>query len=366
MKICIILLCTVMLLLGVTAAAEDGLLLQEQGLTLRLVSCEAAQGELTLTIRCDNQEPWDRNLLLFAPCVNGQPASFQFGWPSEELNLPPMEGREFVVTLYPDDPALFPEKASFRLIEGGGITGEAVVQLYPELTATEQATFFWQDQEAPLISPALTMTGHSEAFVLQDAISPEELQKLDYGQMIICLRTVKDGEEQLLPFASVPATVSPDGTATAVYSGNAVLCTAVPGFPLLMREEHTNGCIYQLRDLSLSGTFIFYAPLDLTMSSRAVTGLSTDSFDTGPLHENLPLVLFDTLHLSRPVYRVNPGDGCMTLQEVDVTAHTLPLTGTLSFAIVPAESLGEVVVYFEYFFSDYTDVIHPAVPLETK
>lgn len=355
-----------MLLLGATAAAEDGLLLREQGITLHLVSCEAAEGELTLTLRCDNQEPWDRNLLLFAPCVNGQPASFQFGWPSEELSLSPMEGREFTVTLYPDDPALLPEHASFRLIEGGGITSEAVVQLQPELSVAQQATFFWQDQETPLISPALTVTGHSEAFVLQDAISPEELQKLDYGQMIICLRTVTDGEERLMPFASVPAAVAPDGTATAVYSGNAVLCTAVPDFPLLVQEEHTNGCICQIRDLSLSGTFIFYAPLDLTISGQAVTELSTDSFDTGPLHENLPLTLFDTLHLSRPVYRVNPGDGCMTLQEVDVIAHTLPLTDTLTFAIVPAESMGEVVVYFEYFFSDYTDVIHPAVPLETK
>ena len=362
----IIFLFTAVLLLFATAAAEDGLLLQEQGITIRLISCEAAEGELTLTLHCDNQEPWDRHLLLFAPCVNGQPASFQFGWPSEEQVIPPMRDMEFAITLYPDDPTLVPERASFRLIEGGSITSEAVLQIQPEISVVTQATFFWQKQETPLVSPALTTAGSGSAFVLQDAISPEELQKLDYGQMIVCLRTIVEGEERLAPFVSAPATVAPDGTVTAVYSGNAVLCNAVPSFPLLMQELHTNSCSYLIRDLSLSGTFIFYAPLELKLSDHDVTELTANSFDTSPLHENLPLALFDTLHLSRPVYRVNSGDGCITLQEVAITAHTLPLTDTLTFAVVPAESLGEVVVYFEYFFTDSTDVIHPPFPLDTN
>ncbi len=69
------------------------------------------------------------------------------------------------------------------------------------------------------------------------------------------------------------------------------------------------------------------------------------------------------LSLSLPVYQAVQQDGAITLATTDVLFTTLPVASPLAFRLVPAASLGELAAYFEYFFLDRTDVIHPVIPL---
>lgn len=372
MKRLFLLLAAAVLLLSGAAAGESMPLLEEHGLKISLLSVERSEGQAVLTLHCENLEVWNRTLLLFAPTANGQLAGFLYGWPTDEIILAPLEAREVQITLQTDDPSEWIETAALRFIDAGEITGEATLNLL-EQTATA-ATFSWQDQEAVLANLNLSGAANAEAPIrLQDTLTPDQLKILDYGQLRIALQVHNGDEVQLIPFATAAAEVSADGSVSAAYSGNAIVCSAAPLFPLKMTETHTDAaCTYQVSDITLSGPFIFYSTLQLSIredwAENTVQLLESalDSFDTGPLYGNLPLPLFDTVMLSHPVYGVSPAEGAIRTAEVDVRAQTLLLDAPLSFAIVPANELGEVVAYFEYFFHDGTDVIHPVIPLENK
>jgi hypothetical protein len=353
-----LLLLTAALLLG-SAAAEPVLLLDDHWMRLQVTDYELSPGQVTLRLHGENTEVWNRDILLFAPMMNDQPASFRHGWPSEAISIAPLSETDAEVAVFADDPALWPESVSFRVIEAGEITGEVRLSFQDGKAEVQPAGFIWQETEPPLITKEVIAPEGRTPFLLQDALTPEEMSKLDYGQLVVCLRREADGQEQLIPFATIMAEAAPDGTISATYSGNAVVCTAIPDFPLLTTEDHRFGQACHVRDLALSGPFIFYASLQLTLSDVygpvQVNQFELDSFDTGPMHENLPLALFDTLRLSRPVYQAQGA----SFAQVDAISHSLSLAEPLSFSIVPAGSLGEVVAYFEYFFLDSTDVIHP-------
>ena len=335
------------------------MILDDHWMRLWVMDYTLSDGQVSFRIHGENTEIWDRTLLLFAPMVNGQPAAFRHGWPSEELVIPALSEADAEITLYADDPTLPPQSISLRVIEAGEITGEIQLTLQGETLEGNPSGFLWQEAEPPLVETEVIAASSQPPLLLQDVLTPEELSTLDYGQLVVCLRREVNGEELLIPFATIRAEAAADGTVSAAYSGCAVICTAVPDFPLLATEEHRYGQAYHVRDLALSGPFIFYASLLLTLSDVygpvQVNQFELESFDTGPMHENLPLALFDTLRLSRPVYRMQ-GDAPV---QVNAISHSLSLTEPLTFSVVPADSLGEVVAYFEYFFHDYTDVIHP-------
>lgn len=362
MKRLLLLLLTAALLLC-DAAAEPVLFLDDHWMRLQVTDYELSPGQVTLLLHGENTEVWNRDILLFAPMINNQPASFRHGWPSEELLIPALSEADAEITLHADDPALWPESIAFRVIEAGEITGEVRLSFLDGKDEIQPASFIWQETEPPLMTKEVMSPEGRTAILLQDTLPPEEMSKLDYGQLVVCLRSVVNGRELFTPFATIRAETAADGTISATYSGNAVVCTAIPDFPLLTTEDHRFGQTYHVRDLALSGPFIFYASLQLTLSDVygpvQVNQFELDSFDTGLMHENLPLALFDTLRLSRPVYQVQGA----SFAQVDAVSHSLSLAAPLSFAVVPAGSLGEVVAYFEYFFHDDTDVIHPRFPV---
>ena len=368
----LLLLAAAVLLFSGAAAGESMPLLEEHGLKISLLSVERSEGQAVLTLHCENLEVWDRTLLLFAPTANGQLAGFLYGWPTDEITLAPLEAREVQITLRADDPTEWIGTAAFRLIDAGEISGEVTLNLLEQTAAA--ATFLWQDQEPALANLSIAEAASPKAPIrLQDTLTPDQLKILDYGQLRIALQVHSGGGVQLIPFATVAAEVSADGSVSASYSGNAIICSAMPQYPLRMTETHTDAaCTYQTSDLTLSGPFVFYATLQLSLrEDRAENTVqlqesALDSFDTGPLYGALPLSLFDTVMLSHPVYQVIPGKGMMQFEETDAYAQTLALDAPLTFSIVPANELGEVVAYFEYFFHDDTDVIHPIIPLENK
>lgn len=369
MKKLLLLLAATVLFFSGAVASEFALLLEEHGLKFSLLSFQRSDGQAVLTLRCENFENTDRTILLFAPSANGQPAGFLYGWPTDEITLCPMGIQEEQVTICTDNPSDWIETIAFRFIDAGAISNEVAIDL--SLKTATPATFCWQEKEKILVSSGIEKTEISEAPIhLQDRLTPSQLELLDYGQLRIALMLRTGDKLQLLPFASVPTEVSADGIVFATYSGNALICNIIPQFPIQMTENHTDKiCTYQADDLTLSGPFVFYATLRLTLrEDRAENTVcllenALDSFDTGPLYANLPLSLFDTIMLSHPMYRITSDEDAIQFEEADIYAQTLLLEVPLSFSLISADELGEIVAYFEYFFHDGTDVIHPIIPL---
>lgn len=362
-----ILAAAVLLLTG-TAACEELSLLEDEGLSLVLLAWERTEGQVLLTLRFVNRHDCPRSITLFAPTANGLPASFLYGWPSEEIALSPLKTRDVVTTLYADNPAEWIDCVSFRLIEAGTISSQATIDF--QNGAVSAATYGWQSQEEQLLL-SVTSQELGSSILLKDALSAAEVSNLDYGQLCVCLRITRDQETLLVPFTFINATVTPDGQVSAEYSGNAVVCSAAPSFPLQVEETPAgDSCLYTVRDLTLSGPFVFYSTLELQIQEDRTTqtvhllSCSLSSYDTGPLNTPLPLALFDTLALAHPAYRHQRIRGALQVQEADVLSCTQALDTPLSFTLVPANTLGEIVAYFEYFFLDGSDVVHPTISLE--
>ena len=365
---------TLLLLLIAAMVACPGARAQEpllscDALEAELLSAASNAGEATLTLKWANHTADEATILLFAPMLDGEPASFRYGWASEELRLPPSSKTESVVTLHADDPQLLARTLSLRFIQGDRVSGRAIITLAGGGTLLQAASFN-PEEEPRLVQSAIPWDTEASPLLLTDALSPEQVALLDYGQLRICLRRTVDGQEELIPFAAIPAAVTEDGQVTAPFSGYAVVCSAASSMPLRTQETHADGLYtYAVGDIALSGPFIFYATLQLTVTANpqaqeaTLTQLSLDSPDAGCLLQSPPLCLFDTLTLSMPVYRAAQRESAYTLASTDVLSTTLPVETPLTFQLVPASTLGELSAYFEYFFLDQTDVIHPAFPL---
>lgn len=365
-------LCLLALLPACLGAAQEGAsLLEEHQLMIRLVSFQQAQGEAVMDLQCTNLSDQGRVLLLFAPEANGQPASFRYGWGAQDLPLEPGEQR-IAITIYADDPQEWLDAVAFRFVEAGQMTSP--VQLHFQANAMDAvaADFNWAASETPLIaSAAVHAPLAGQPFRFYDTITPEQLEKLDYGQLQICIRSMRDDQECLIPFATVPVHQATDGRMEALYSGHALISNVDPAFPLPMRETYTDThCLYHAEKISLSGPFIFFSTLQFTLSrplgqdQAQITACALDGVEEKGQFENLPLSLLDTISMVHIVQRLTPSGETMALETVDVYSLYCPLDQTLAFSLIPAEELGEIYGYFEYFFSDQTDVIHPPFPLE--
>ena len=369
MKKLLLLLAAAALLIAGAAAGEPTTLLEEHGLTLQLLSVERSEGEALLTLHCVNQEDQTKRLLLFSPEADGQHAGFLYGWPTDEIALAPLETKETLITIRASDPSQWIETVSFRIVDQSDISSKVTIDLLAQTASP--ASFSWQDQEPALadLTPIRASTPLTP-IRYQDALTAGQAENLVDVWLRIALR-VQDGTSvPLIPFASTAAHVAPDGSISAEYSGRAIVCSDAPQFPLRMIEEHSDGAyIYQTGDLTLAGPFIFYASMQMTMCENPadntvqLLSCALDSFDTGPLQGAVPLALFDQLHLVHTVYRVIPGNS-LELSDENIWAEILLPEETLTFSVIPAEDLGKVVAYFEYYFNDGTSVIHPAVPLQ--
>lgn len=366
-RVIAILAAVLALFFGTPARAQEPLL-HTDDLTVNLLFASAGTGEAALTLQWISRAQEETVLQLFAPLINGEPAAFQYGWPSKEVRLAPGSETETVITLYADDPSTQAQTAALRFIRAGAVSSEGVIDLTSG--SIQAPASLAPGAETPLVESVVAWDAPASPLLLEDTLTPEQTALLDYGQLQVCLRRTVDGREELIPFAVVPASVTPEGRVSAAFSGLAAVCSAAPDFPLPTKETQADGAAtLAVHDITLSGPFIFYSTLSFSLTadpqaqSAAMTGLALDSADAGCILHAPPLCLFDTLSLSLPVYQAAPQDGAITLASVDVLFASLPVESPLSFRIVPAASLGDIVAYFEYFFLDRTDVIHPLIPL---
>ena len=356
------------LLLVAGASAEGTVLLHEENLTITLEGVHTEQGGASLTLRCINGTDRDKLVYLVMPGVNGAPAGFRWGWPTQCITLPAGGDVTTEIRLEPDDPGEWPETFSFRVVDENRVTSAAMISL-TDGTVTEAASFAKGAEEPQLL---LTDVAHPEemaahAVVLTDRITPEQEACLDFGQAQICLRRQTEEGELLVHFTTVEAVVSPEGDVTADYSGLALVRTEQPDFPMHVAER-AHGAPALVGNLTLAGTYVFFTSLEFSLRIDGNTAVLCDSVLSGldevKTAQGVPLAMFETLYASHSVFGMAEEDGVYALTFGGVHDMEAPLTAPLSFSLVPVETLGEIVVYFEYFFEDGTDVIHAPFQLD--
>ena len=315
------------------------------------------QAVLTLTVRVTG----GGGVSLLDPRYNGEAAAFGRGDPDVRLDVPDSGSLTADVTVrsYGADEAC--DAVSFRFGAGGAIQGTVSVMNDGPGFRTDVTA-----PESPLIETAvIEPETYPEPVTLRDRLAAERVALLDYGQAVVCLRR-EDGV--FLPLCAVPATVSEDGAVSAVYSG---LLLTLDGSDVLfsMTESRDGGdCLWESGLNTLTGEAIEYAEMTLTLrrgpDGAFVTGQSFDAWETGGVCESAPCDLFDVMLITQPLYAFEEAGDLTVLREIDSRARRVEIEGPLSLCLRPAEELGDVWVYFEYFFSDRTDEAHAPFALK--
>lgn len=361
------------LLFTTAASAEEPVLLDDPYLSVELVDLHAEPGCAHLTLRCISTDDHPTTVTLLMPEVNGAPAGFRYGWPLEEIILAPSESQQVQITLETDMPDEIPQTLSFRFSRRGVISSPFCLQLDPQRILAP-ASFTLGAEEPPLCRKAVTAPEDLAAYaiLLQDALPTDKLPLLDYGRAQICLQMTVGDEEVLIPFTSILAEIDASGQVRAAYSGLALVCEDAPGFPLRTAESSAKlPLICSADGMSLSGTYVFYAALTFSLSpdpvtgGAEITGASVDCLDIPGMNEHTPLAMFDLLDVSHPMYTLHAENGRQVLRICGNHAMQKDLTEPLAFALVPVSTLGDIAIYFEFFFTDGTDVIHAPFPLTT-
>ena len=181
-------------LLWTGAGAEEArVLLEENGLCITLDGCEVTEGEAVLHLLCSNDAEEARELLLITPQINGEMAGFDHGWGSCELTAEPGENISSEFSMVTDDPEEMPEILSFRFIEDGNVSSICRISLEEKMMET--ASFAAGKEEPLLVDPEIEVSDEisSQGTVFTDTITPEQVQMLDYGRALICVKqTVED------------------------------------------------------------------------------------------------------------------------------------------------------------------------------
>ena len=390
-------------LLWIAVSAEEAkVLLKENGLCITLNDCEVTEGEAVLHLLCSNDAEEERALLLITPQINGKMAGFDHGWGSMDLIMEPGSGHPEEIRMVTDDPEEIPESLSLRIIEEGQVSSMCSVILDEE-PACDPASFAAGKEEPLLVDPEIEVSDEisSQGTVFTDTITPEQVQMLDYGRALICVKQTIENKEYLSHISTVEAAADPEGHVTASFSGLALQLAEDPDFviPTLENQVHrgvrplevtlfsaqsrtaggtedqdpSNGLVSAsgqsslnggAENMALSGEAAFYATLSFQLRQNEEGGMTAEdivvsSDELGGECGNIPCALFDTVQTSREIWSVEELSPDSVWLEIEGSADGIwNIEGPLRFRLIPAEELGEIVVCFEYFFKDGTDVIH--------
>ncbi|MBR0463195.1 MAG: hypothetical protein IJJ23_02260 [Clostridia bacterium] len=300
---------------------------------------------------------------LLDPRFNGEPAGFDRGDPDVQLDVLEDGGldADVVIRSYDDDETC--DSISFRVAGGGAILGTVCIQ------SSDKG---WQVAESSPRSPLIVTEAagpeaYPEPFRLGDTLPAERAALLDYGQAVVCLRQ-EDGS--FLPVCVLPAEVSDDGAVSASYSGLVLTLDDDSDVLFSLKESlGADGVVWESALNTLTGEAIEYAEMTLALcrdpEGFRVTGQSFDAWETGGVCDFAPYDLFDTLLITQPLYAFEEKDGRTTLRQTGSRARRVDIDGPMSLRFQATEELGDVWVYFEFFFTDQTDDVHMPFPLVT-
>lgn len=345
--------------------AEAPAILSCDGVTLSLKDVQGDGGWIDLSLLCENASEAEQSIILFAPAVNGADTMFASGWESLALTLEPGSLRNELITLRQTGGEL--ERISLRAVCGGRIT--------PQITL-ERRGGAWCVAAEGAVERALLEAGtayawpQSQSIALRDQMTEAEASALEQGYAVVCLM-LADGDSYI-PFCRLPVQAEPDGRVQASYSGMTVTFTDNPSFPLPVEESSNDGDFqWRVSGIALSGDAVFFAELSCRIAQDPQGGVSVsqvelDSPELGGVCEGCPLGLFREAAVYLPSYAFSDEGDCTQKREVDGWEAVLSLEQPLGLDLRPAEELGEVYVYYEYWFDDGSTTVRTPVALRCE
>ena len=343
------------------AESPSRLLLEDDSLRVTLLSAESVPEGISLQLSCLNRTDRQETLHSLIPRMDGKDTVFISGWPGEDSLLPPGEETAVSLIICPaENQAETVLPVSLRFTFRGMLSTQAqILSLAPEVTVSP-ASFDSGEPQIVRSEILSSLPAENLSVQLRDRITPEQAALLDYGQAWICL----ESDEGLLPFCCVRLQVDESGEASAFYSGRAACFEGDSLFPLSVREAGKEGTAeFTTREISMTGESVFYATLTLSVLQNPdgtwqLANQVLSSSELGGDCHQAPLGLLDQAEAVLPA--VNPSD---PVQSVSVRSVCYPLDEPLTLRIVRAADLGEIWVYYEYFFMDNSDIVHSPLPL---
>ena len=340
------------------------------GLSVRLEDFDASPGTAKMKLWIESRSSQSESVTLIDPTFNGKPASFLSGWNAEALTLEAGISRSIDIAICADCDDARPEAVSLRFAANGCISSPMQVLCESGGIRVVPASFDLSASET-LISPepsalnAVRLPGRT----LTDQLSADEMARLKYAQAVICFREAANGEERFVRFCTVPARVEDDGAAHADFSGYAVTLSEAPDFPLSTVEAaRDGGRVIRALGIVLSGDSAFYADLAFELRVASDGGLSMGEYtltseELGGIYHRAPYALFSRFSCAHDVLRMEDREGSARFRVEDDRFITVPLNRPLAVQPRPAEALGELYAFFEYFFTDGRSAVHAPFPL---
>ena len=365
-------ICAVLLCLLSFALAEPARTLTTGGPELHVKEVRSDNETIRVTLSCNNESVTDQRIILLAPTVNGEETAFDDGWGTSEIYLKQGERLTVEIAILPVEAHNAPESASFRYVAQGVIS---------EPVSMSRVRGEWQIDppgDVPDTGRCLVEAGTApanfsfQAVALSDRISPDEAAVLDSGWATVCLRGTDEENASCMPFCRIPVCVDESGAATATFSGMAVICAGAPSFPLNVEEPgDDNRRMWTVSNITLSGETVYFADLSFEMhcdnpTAVDIAGLTVDSPELGGVCTNCPFGLFSEAAVYLPAYTFNDDKGWTEAIEGAGEESVFSLDQPLTFDLCSAFDLGEVCVYYEYWFTDGSMTIHAPADLQAR
>ncbi len=367
-----ILVLTLILLFPLVSNADSGVLLDERGLEIILEDMKPADGGYILSMKCVNKESYNRNITLTDLKISEKPASFKYGWGTELISLNRFDEFPYELFVEHDDHASSSVSVSFRFLEGGIVSSPAVVSFFDDSYQILKASFL-DGQEEPLLfasclpqEPSIISPIH-----LTDKLDPKTFENLDEALLRIAVETETEEEKQYMPITTIAASVDTERQVRGDYSGLTVIFSDVPDVPLQIVEINQNAKVILIASgISLTGEAIYYAELSFNIEiSDGVTEITDSqvlSDEMGGKYIIVPAALFTSAKVSQQLFRIkNFGSELLPVECGNVFGR-MNIGGPLTPQIIPAEKIGPLYAWFEYYLTDGSFKISEPFPLRRK
>ncbi|MBQ6594129.1 MAG: hypothetical protein IJH78_00510 [Clostridia bacterium] len=377
-KALIILFCLGLTALSALAEAGGPAVFDEGALHASLLECRESEGGFALLFSFENGGDADAVLIAFDPKIDGETAYFSDGWGTEILEIPAGGALRETLEILPETEGGACGSVSLRWILDGTVSSPVVIGMSEDGTAVTGASLAAGLAEPQLLEQAVACPEDPEAYAREvtDRLSEDELAMLDRGDLAVFIRESGPDGPCFTQLARAAIEVDGEGAVTARYSGMALVLDGAPDFlieldersgperlagTLRARPGFAPGSEAGSGTLSLTGNAVYYAGLDFEIERGAdgcrISRFSVDSPELVQKCTSMPFSLFESVQTSCDRWLVEREEQELRLSRTDSLTARWSLSGPMRLSLVPASGLGDIVMCFEYFFTDGSDAV---------
>lgn len=355
-----------MMLTPIPARAErpEAALWLEDGRTVELTAAEREPGAVRLEISgLPDGEEW----LLLDPQLDGLPACFASGWGTEPVEPGP-DGLA-VIELQADDPDAVPGEAALRFLCAGRASTPLGLRFTDSGAEVTPASFLEKAREPSLLDSDVDDARPEGPLyrAFSDVPPPEVADTATSVVARTCLRLTDEAGERLLLVTQTDAALE-GGVARAECVDAALLLQDETPCIVSARAGAENGLVLTSEDVALIGDVVYGAALhirvDVTDGAAPRASAAVTSRELGGECGNLPLALFETARAGAMTWDLVQDENGRRLVTCPGATADLPLTAPLRVKLASAQTLGELVVCFEYWLPDGYSWLSALMPWE--